>query len=560
MRPATVAMPQPLPRIPRTCPRTQLGIALTLPALLVMTLSTQSLQAQYPASRYVQTNPNYVQYSQAQQSAYPPQEPYAQQPGYSQQPSYQTQQDGDQAYADQSDTGNGQYAPPQQAFDTQQSTAQPFAAEQLEQLVAPIALYPDTLVAQILAAATYPAQVAAADNWLRAQGPASPDQIAYAAGAQTNWDPSVKALTAFPQVLAMMDRDLRWTTDLGNAYYNQPQDVLQTVQVMRQRAQSAGNLQNTPQEQVSYNQGYIQLAPPNPQVVYVPTYNPWGVYGQPVSPYPGFTFGAALGAVGSFLGTGLRFGAGIGLAAFNNTPFGWAGWVLNWLTSSVFFHQSPYYSHSTSVAHWGGGYGGGYRSPVGGINRRPAGFDRPQQGLSRLGDRSGVQGFNRSPSRMPETYAYNRSPARPDISARPALPVRPEAYGPTRDYGSSYYANQHQPYAARPAVPHFSPQAGRAPAYAYQRNEFAQRSYAEPRSYSSGHSNEQAYRSFEPSGQQFGGQRFSEQRSSGFHMFGGGHGGESYHASYHAPKAPKAPKMSGGGHHSGGGHSGHHGR
>ena len=91
--------------------------------------------------------------------------------------------------------------------------------------MAPIALYPDTLVAQVLAASTYPAQVVDADRWRQAQGYASPDQIAAGADAQT-WDPSLKALTAFPQVLAEMDRNLQWTTDLGNAYYNQPQDVL----------------------------------------------------------------------------------------------------------------------------------------------------------------------------------------------------------------------------------------------------------------------------------------------------------------------------------------------
>jgi hypothetical protein len=98
--------------------------------------------------------------------------------------------------------------------------------------VAPIALYPDTLVAQVLAASTYPVQVVDADRWRQAQGYASPDQIAAGADAQT-WDPSLKVLTAFPQVLAEMDRNLQWTTDLGNAYYNQPQDVLQAVQVMR---------------------------------------------------------------------------------------------------------------------------------------------------------------------------------------------------------------------------------------------------------------------------------------------------------------------------------------
>ena len=91
--------------------------------------------------------------------------------------------------------------------------------------------------------------------------------------------PDVKALTAFPQVLAQMDQNLHWTTELGEAYYNQPQDVLQAVQVMRRRAQAAGNLQSTPQEAVNYDQGNIVLAPVNPQVVYVPTYNPWAVWG-----------------------------------------------------------------------------------------------------------------------------------------------------------------------------------------------------------------------------------------------------------------------------------------
>src|ERR1035438_9117967 len=111
---------------------------------------------------------------------------------------------------------------------------QPLNTQDLEQLVAPIALYPDTLVAQVLTASTYPQQVADADRWRRAQGYASSEQIAAGANAQP-WDPSVKALTAFPQVLAQMNYNLQWTTELGNAYYNQPQDVLDAVQVMRQR-------------------------------------------------------------------------------------------------------------------------------------------------------------------------------------------------------------------------------------------------------------------------------------------------------------------------------------
>ncbi len=182
---------------------------------------------------------------------------------------------------------------PQQGYGQGAAQAQPLTAVQLEQLVAPIALYPDALVAQVLAASTYPGQVADADQWRQAQGYASPDQVAAGADVQ-NWDPSVKALTAFPQVLALMGRNLQWTTDLGNAYYNQPQDVFEAVQVMRQRAQAAGTLQSTPQQAVRNDQGYIQLMPVNPQVVYVPTYNPWTVYGEQVSPYPGFSL---LGAV-----------------------------------------------------------------------------------------------------------------------------------------------------------------------------------------------------------------------------------------------------------------------
>ena len=119
----------------------------------------------------------------------------------------------------------------------QRPQGQPLSAEQLDQLVAPIALYPDALVAQVLAAATYPTQVVEADRWRQAQGNAPAEQIAAGAEAQ-NWDPSVKALTAFPTVLAQMDRNIQWTTDLGNAYYNQPQDVMDSVQAMRQKAQS----------------------------------------------------------------------------------------------------------------------------------------------------------------------------------------------------------------------------------------------------------------------------------------------------------------------------------
>jgi hypothetical protein len=552
-------------------PSTSSLIALVLMAGFSL-VARHPLQAQQWSSapqqptQYVQPNPNYVTYPQQQYAAQPQ---YAQQPQYAPQPQQLQAQQYDQPQQAYTDPGpdTPPYADPQYAQQPQQP-AQPFAAQQLEQLVAPIALYPDALVAQILTAATYPAQVVAADNWRRSLGNAAPDQVAYGADSQTGWDPSVKALTAFPQVLDMMNQDLRWTTDLGNAYYNQPQDVLQTIQVMRQRSENAGTLQSTPQEEVSNNQGYIQLAPVNPQVVYVPAYNPWTAYGQPVSPYPGFSFSGVLGAVGSFLGNGMRFGAGIGMAAFSQTPFGWAGWVLNWLASNILFHQTPYFSHSTTVAHWGnphGGYYGGTQAGGGGINRTPNGFARFGTGYTQ-------PGFTRPPVRTGENYAYNRLAEPPNRAyagsyVRPAVrdytyhpqqqlpqPARPQTYTRPGGYGNGFYPNQQQAYAPRPAAPFAGQQQTyRAPASTYQRNDYPQRSYSEHSyanqgSYSGGRGYEQAYA--------------KPERSGGMHMFGG-HSEESSHYSYKAPKMPKAPKeprMSGGGHHSGGGgHGGEHG-
>jgi hypothetical protein len=539
-----------------------------LAALLALTLLLAAFASQ---TLHAQSYPGYAPIPQYQQP-YPPQQ-YAQQPQYAPQPQYDQQ-----PYANPA-PGDPQYAAPRQDYGQPQQAAQPFVAQQLEQLVAPIALYPDTLVAQILAASTYPAQVIAADNWLHSQGYASPEQIAYGADAQTNWDPSVKALTAFPQVLDLMNRDLHWTTDLGNAYYNQPQDILQTIQVMRQRAEDAGNLQSTPQEEVSYNQGYIQLAPPNPQVVYVPAYNPWTAYGQPVSPYAGFSFSGVLGAIGSVLGNGMRFGGGIGMAAFSHTPFGWAGWVLNWLASNILFHQSPYQSQSTSVAHWGNAGGGFYAGRGDGINRSPNRYPQPLQGSNRLGN-GYVQGngyargneyartngyvqpaFTRPPVRTAENYAYNRPAEAPNrayadsygrqaqsnygytrLQPEPSR-VQAQAYARPGGYGNSFNSNSQQAYA-RPAAPYGGQQAWRAPSSSYQRNDFGQRSYADSRSYG-------------------GSRTFAEsapKQSGGFHMFGGGHGEEHYHAPK-PMKAPKAPKMSGGGGgHHGGGLFSHHGR
>jgi hypothetical protein len=200
---------------------------------------------------------------------------------------------------------------------------------------------------------------------MRSMGNAPPEQIAAGASAQTAWDPSVKAMTAYPQVLQMLAENLQWSTSLGNAYYNQPQDVLQTVQVLRERAEQAGHLQDTPQEQVVQNQGYISVAPTNPEVVYVPSYNPWAVYGAPIAAYPGFSAGAEIGAA---VGETVEFGLGIAVGAFIRAPLGLLAWGLDWLGGAVLFHDAFCWSHSNEMHDWGferggprfrGGWGGG---------------------------------------------------------------------------------------------------------------------------------------------------------------------------------------------------------
>src|SRR5258708_565114 len=164
---------------------------------------------------------------------------------------------------------------------------QPEPPGQVDQLVAPIALYPDALVAQILAASANPSEVVEADRWMQQHAGLTGDGLAQEVDKQP-WDPSVKALTQFPSVLANMDKNLSWTSALGDAYVNQQQDVLNAVQAMRQRAQQAGHLQNTAQETVTTEGQTIAIEPANPEIVYVPQYDPWLVYGAPVVAYPGW--------------------------------------------------------------------------------------------------------------------------------------------------------------------------------------------------------------------------------------------------------------------------------
>jgi hypothetical protein len=203
--------------------------------------------------------------------------------------------------------------------------AVPLTAAQVDRLVAPIALYPDPLIAQILMAATYPLEVVEADRWLQTPANAAlKGDVLTAALQQQPWDPSIKSLVPFPQLLRVMDSNLQWTEQLGDAFLAQQADVMDTVQRLRQRAQAAGSLASTPQQTVSTEDREIMIEPARPDVVYVPDYNPWCTYGDWADPdYPPFYFGNWAGYCGpaDYL---MAFGAGF-------YPFGFWGWgYFNW--------------------------------------------------------------------------------------------------------------------------------------------------------------------------------------------------------------------------------------
>jgi hypothetical protein len=218
------------------------------------------------------------------------------------------------------------------------------SAEQVDNLLAPVALYPDPLLAQVFPASTFVDQIDQAARWLRGNNNNS-------AGVDNQqWDVSVKSVAHYPQVVYMMSDKLDWTTALGQAYVNQSTDVLTSVQRLRARAKSAGHLASTPQQVVIVEQEVIKIVPAQPQVIYVPTYNPQVVYVQS-SPSTGTVVAAAA----------ITFGVGLAIGAWLNNDCNWhthtvyyhgwhgTGWVS---TSSHYVHvNSVYVNHSYSTVH-----------------------------------------------------------------------------------------------------------------------------------------------------------------------------------------------------------------
>lgn len=225
--------------------------------------------------------------------------------------------------------------------------AQPLAPQQLDDLVAPIALYPDPLVGEVLAASTYPMEIAEAEQWARDHPHWKPSKLVKEAKKQS-WDPSVQGLVAFPQVLAMLSQDIGWTSSLGNAFLAQQADVMQAVQRMRVQAQARGKLHSTVQEEVTTSQNIgqsvINIQPVDPDMWYVPYYNPAYVWGPPVyGVYPPLVYPEI------DIGFGWYPGFDIGLCFGGWGGWGWGGWgwMPDWyggniLLNSSFFHRYGY--------------------------------------------------------------------------------------------------------------------------------------------------------------------------------------------------------------------------
>ena len=309
----------------------------------------------------------------------------------------------------------------------------PQSSDQLDQLVAPIALYPDSLVAQVLAASTFPAQIVEADRWVQAHPDLKGDALGQAVDQQA-WDPSVKALCAFPTVLGNMDKNISWTSSLGDAYYNQQQDVMDAIQRMRRKAQAAGNLKDTPQQTVQDQGNDVVIQPAQPDVVYVPAYNPWVVYGYPVAPwpywynYPGIWFG----------GPYLSFGLGFGIGWYGGFGWGWGHWGFDWHNHYAIYNNNRYYSHSNTFYNRNNYYrNGGYRGVTNNVNRGGRGEN--------IGGRGGVE--NRGAGSHP--FNGDNRAARGYGESRGQSNVRSGAFsgynrgGETRSYSSRGQSSFH---------------------------------------------------------------------------------------------------------------------
>lgn len=219
---------------------------------------------------------------------------------------------------------------PQTTTTAATETAPKIPADQLDSLVAPIALYPDPLLAQVLAASTYPLEIVQLYQWLERHKDLKDKALADAV-MKEDWDPSIQAMAALPDVVKRLADDVQWTTDLGNAFLAQQSDVMDAVQRMRKKAEEKGNLKSGEQVKVETkvieSKEVIVIQQSDPQVVYVPSYNPTVVYGPPVYAYPPIYYPPP----GYYAaGAAISFGVGVAMGAAWGGGWGWnAGWGHN---------------------------------------------------------------------------------------------------------------------------------------------------------------------------------------------------------------------------------------
>ncbi len=294
---------------------------------------------------------------------------------------------------------------------------------QLQALVAPIALYPDSLVAQILTAATFPDQVAIANYWMQQNKSLTGSALMQAVDKQS-WDASVKALTQFPTVLDDLAKNLSWSSSLGEAYHNQQAEVMTAIQTLREQAKAAGNLKSSPQIKVVQQAPQtIVIQPANPQIVYVPQYNPAVIYGTPYVT-PGYSAGDV--AAASIIG----FGAGIAVGAMmagGCCSWGYSSWNCGWHGTAVVYHGGAYYGNSA----WHGGYyNGGYHSSYGYNNAYNRAYAQNNYNNYKAGHNTNVSGNTVNVNKQSaQNFSTNHSAASNSWANRDAGGEKSGAWG-----------------------------------------------------------------------------------------------------------------------------------
>jgi hypothetical protein len=227
------------------------------------------------------------------------------------------------------------------AEDSDASVAKRFSQEELDQILAPVALYPDSLLAHVLMAATYPLEIVMADRWVKQNKNLTGDPLIEAADKQ-QWDPSVKALVPFPELLSTMAEKLEWTDKLGDAFLAQQTDVMETVQSLRNKAYEAGNLKSTNEQNVIVERETILVEPADPRVVYVPVYDPWLVYGAWWWPYyPPYVFYPYPYPAAVYYPGYIGFSVGFVVSAYWGN-WGYCNWPYRTVYVNPYYHGRPY--------------------------------------------------------------------------------------------------------------------------------------------------------------------------------------------------------------------------